>query len=100
MEFEWDPNKSKTNLGKHGLLFECALSVFEGFHMTVADTRQDYGEKRFCTMGELQGQRRVVIIAHTSRGNKIRIISMRRANRREQKIFYDYQYKYHRGEYD
>lgn len=90
MSFEWDPEKNKTNIAKHGVSFEDAPSVFKEFHITVDDERKDYGEKRFYTMGILGDKKRVVIIAHTDRKNKIRIISMRKANIREQKIFYDY----------
>lgn len=54
MEYEWDPEKSRSNLMKHGISFDCAAEVFEGFHMTVEDTRKDYGEKRFCTMGMIK----------------------------------------------
>jgi uncharacterized DUF497 family protein len=94
MDFEWDHKKSRANLEKHGIAFEDALLVFDEFHMTVSDTRKNYGEKRFCTMGILGDKKRVVIIAHAYRKNKIRIISMRKANKREQKVFYNYLNKY------
>lgn len=53
--------------------------------MTLADERFDYGEKRFVTLGYLDG--RMVVIAHTSRNEKTRIISMRKANSRERRHY-------------
>lgn len=50
MEYERDLEKNRINLEKHGA-FESAVSVFEGFYMIVEDTRRDYREQRFCTMG-------------------------------------------------
>lgn len=85
MIYEWDEAKSQTNLEKHGLAFEDAEDVFEGDVITVSDQRKDYGEPRFATLGMLHG--RVVFVAHTVRSGKVRIISMRKANEREQKIY-------------
>ena len=85
MEFEWDPAKNQVNFRKHGLDFEDAELVFDGPCFTVEDCRFDYGEKRFLTFGLLDG--RAVVIAHVLRGASTRIISMRKANRREQKTY-------------
>lgn len=85
MIYEWDEAKSQANLEKHGLAFEDAETVFEGEVITVTDQRKDYGEPRFASLGTLCG--RVVFIAHTARAGKVRIISMRKANEREQKIY-------------
>ncbi len=81
MRFEWDETKDQSNRLKHGLSFADAPLVFEGPTLTFEDLRQDYSEQRYLTVGELSG--RVVIIAHTLRGNATRIISMRKANARE-----------------
>lgn len=54
-------------------------------HATFEDTRFNYGEPRFITFGMLE--KRLIVIAHTPRGHKTRIISMRKANNREQKIY-------------
>lgn len=59
--------------------------VFAGIAVTIPDEREDYGERRSITLGALQG--RVVVVAHTQRGSVTRIISMRKANEREQKIY-------------
>jgi len=98
MSFEWDHEKSKTNMEKHGVSFEDAPSVFSGFHMVREDTRKNYGEKRFLALGVLGEQKRVVVIAHTHRKGKVRIISMRRANQREQMIFHHYHDNHIKGE--
>jgi len=83
--YEWDQAKNKENLSRHGLSFEDAELVFSGPCVTFEDTRYDYGEERFITLGMLEG--RVVVIAHTMRGESTRIISMRKANSREQKTY-------------
>ena len=85
VEFQWDEKKSQANLRKHGLSFEDVNIVFAGDTVTFPDDRSDYGEKRYITLGDLVG--RVVVIVHTLRGETIRIISMRKANGREKKIY-------------
>ena len=83
--YEWNEAKNRANFSKHGLSFEDANIVFSGPCVTFEDTRYDYDEKRFITLGPLAG--RVVVIAHSSRGENTRVISMRKANSREQKIY-------------
>jgi len=86
MRYEWDESKNRANLVKHGLSFEEARLVLDGPCVTFVDDRFDYGEKRLITLGLLAG--RAVVIAHAPRGGAAtRIISMRKANRREQKIY-------------
>ena len=85
--YEWNETKNQENLSKHGLSFEDANIVFSGRCVTIEDTRYDYGEERFITLGLLAG--RVVVIAHTPRGERTRVISMRKANSREQKIYHE-----------
>ena len=81
MRFEWDEEKNQSNQRKHGLNFADVPHVFTGRTLTFEDSRQTYGESRYLTVGSLAG--RVVIIAHTVRGDATRIISMRKANARE-----------------
>jgi len=81
MRFEWDEKKNQSNQQKHGLNFVDVLHVFAGRTLTFEDSRQAYAESRYLTVGRLAG--RVVIIAHTLRGDATRIISMRKANARE-----------------
>ena len=83
--YEWDEKKSNKNLIERGLSFVDAEQVFARPCATFEDTRFDYGETRFITFGLLKG--RLVVIAHTPRGEKTRIISMRKANKREQEIY-------------
>ena len=85
MQAEWDVEKCQANLEKHGLSFEDAWRVFAGDTLTIPDERYDYGEDRLITLGRLAG--RVVVVVHVSRGEKTRIISMRKANAREQEIY-------------
>lgn len=83
--YEWDDAKSNENLSKHGLSFEDAEAVFAGPCVSFEDDRFDYGEQRFITLGLLEG--RAIVVAHTPRGENTRIISMRKANKREEKIY-------------
>ena len=81
MKVEWDEAKNQVNRRKHGLDFADAPLVFAGRTLTFEDLRRPYGEPRYLTAGTLA--ERVVIIAHTHRGEVTRIISMRKANARE-----------------
>ena len=83
--YEWDEEKSEKNLSERGLSFADAGRVFSGPCVTFEDTRFDYGEPRFITFGRLDG--RLVVLAHTPRGENTRIISMRKANDREEEIY-------------
>ena len=85
MKYEWDKNKNKTNSLKHKLDFYDAKKVLEGIHLVKEDNRKDYKEKRFIAMGELH--KRMVIVVYTERRNVNRIISMRKANAREEKAY-------------
>lgn len=82
--FEWDPDKNIANLGKHGLSFEEAASMFSGPVLTGPD--DSVGEVRDKSFGLLGGMV-VVCVIHTERQGKIRIISARKATARERKHF-------------
>ncbi|MBI5438483.1 MAG: BrnT family toxin [Nitrosomonadales bacterium] len=88
MRYSYDPKKKAANLKKHGLNFDDARGVIESAQtVTFEDQRFDYGEARFLTLGLLHG---VVVIIATAETNKtIRIISMRKADKHEQKIYYE-----------
>jgi uncharacterized DUF497 family protein len=86
MHFEWDEQKNQINIRKHGLDFTGAPTVFAGATFTFEDDRFDYGEDRFITLGMLAGE--IVVIAHTERGDNVRIISMRKATKYEQKLYF------------
>lgn len=85
MEFEWDPQKNKTNIEKHGIDFHDAFQVFCRPMLKKIDGREDYGEERWIALGELDGA--VVVMVYTHRSQKTRIISIRRANRHEREIY-------------
>ncbi len=85
MKYECDEAKNRTNLAKHGLSFEDAEQVFAGPSVTFEDDRFAYGEERLITLGLLGG--RLVVIAHSPLDEATRIISMRKGNRREKKIY-------------
>ena len=82
MNIEFDPAKAALTLEARGLDFADAATVFAGRHFTLEDLRQNYGEPRFITAGFLA--ERMVILVWTPRGAARRIISMRKANEREQ----------------
>jgi uncharacterized protein len=85
MKIEFDPNKRNKTLVERGLDFGDADKVFAGHQFTAPDNRQDYNEPRFITVGKLNN--RMVVIVWTPRGENRRIISMRKANEREQKFY-------------
>ncbi len=85
MSISYDPNKRKATLEARGLDFDHALLVFYGPTVDSLDERFDYGELRKITVGLLVG--RMVIVVWTSRDGGRHIISMRKANAREQRRF-------------
>jgi len=87
MKFEWDEQKRKTNIRKHGFDFRDAWKVFNYPMLVAPDDRQDYGEDRWIGIGMLEG--RITIVIFTERNNDtIRIISMMKALTHE-KIRYE-----------
>ena len=88
MRIEFDNAKRDKTLLERGLDLANAKSVFEGVHFTAQDTRVDYEEDRFITVGCLQA--RLVVLVWTPRGEVRRIISMRKANDREKTLFASY----------
>ena len=85
LAFEWDDNKAKQNLKKHGVSFEEASTVSgDPLARTIPDPLHSEEEDRFVNLGESQS-RRLLVVVFTERGDKIRIISARVATRRERK---------------
>ncbi|MCF4127523.1 BrnT family toxin [Methylobacterium sp. SyP6R] len=82
MTLVYDPAKRERTLHERGLDFARCEEVFAGRVFEVEDTRADYGEVRTLTYGRLDG--RMVVVVWTDRGSDRRIISMRKANEREQ----------------
>jgi len=85
MDISFDPAKRAANLAKHGIDLADAAEVFAGLKFTMLDERSDYGEDRYITMGLLDG--RMVVCVWTDRGDTRRIISLRKANDREEARF-------------
>ena len=86
MEFRWSERKRSINLTEHGLDFVDAPLVFEGITFTFEDDRYSYGERRLVTLGLLAGV--PVSIAHRETDHEIRIISFRKATKREAEIYF------------
>ncbi len=89
MEFEWDDEKNKSNLEKHGIAFEEAALIFSGVTLSKTDDRRNYGEVRTISIGQLVDQV-VVVVVHTLRDHRIRMISARLAHRIERKEYHEY----------
>ena len=86
MRFTWHEPKRQTTLHRRGLDFADAERVFADAVFTFEDDREDYGEQRWVTLGLLRGK--VVVIVHIETENEIRIISMREADKNEQRLFF------------
>ena len=82
MEVEFDPAKRAKIAAERGLDIARADEVFDGPTLTTEDDRYDYGETRWISFGYLDG--RMVVVVWTQRGERRRIITMRKANVREQ----------------
>ena len=85
--FEWDANKAGSNLAKHGVHFEEAATVFgDPLSVTIFDPAHSQAEDRFIILWRSHLDKLLVVV-HTERGDDIRIISARRASRRERKQY-------------
>lgn len=85
MDVEFDPEKRELTLALRGLDMARAAEVFDGPHLTFRDRRLDYGEERWITFGHLDG--RLITFVWTPRDATIRVISLRKANGREEKRY-------------
>ncbi|WP_422023704.1 BrnT family toxin [Pyruvatibacter mobilis] len=81
MEFEWDDAKAAANLAKHGVAFDEILDFRWDRAILLEDTRRDYGEPRYIALGPIAS--RIYVVVFTRRSPAIRLISLRKANRRE-----------------
>jgi len=90
--FEWDPNKAKSNLKKHKVSFEVAASVFKDKNLiSVFDESHSENEERWATIG-IDAKTRTLVVVHTyisidNNNYNIRIISARKATKKEEKIY-------------
>ena len=87
LRFEWDPQKAVSNLVEHGIPFDEACSAFLDFRsVTVEDPIHSVVEARFVLLG-YSSVKRLLVVIHTFRGDRIRIISARIASRKERSIY-------------
>ena len=87
LTFEWDPAKARANLAKHGVDFAEAATAFgDPLSLTVPDPDHSVSEQRYITMGVSYSQR-LLVVAHTEAGDRLRLISARRATRAERKHY-------------
>jgi uncharacterized DUF497 family protein len=85
--FDWDNPKAATNWRDHGVTFDQAIKAFrDPFAIEEIDDREDYGEERINLLGMCNGV--ILHVTYTERGEHIRIISARRAQRHEQDHYY------------
>ena len=91
MRFQWDESKNETNLRKHGISFETAALVFEDTNRLEFVERIEEGQERWHAIGSVRGSFLFLTVAHTytEDGDEVvvRIISARRATRRERKLY-------------
>jgi uncharacterized DUF497 family protein len=87
LEFEWDEDKARTNLTKHGVSFLTAAEIFAYEIMERIDDREDYGEVRWIALGRVDTQVYRVVFTWRSK-NLIRIISAQKASRDEREIYH------------
>ncbi len=90
MIFEWHSLKAEENIRKHNISFEEASTIFgDILSYTIVDPDHSLGEERFITIGQsVTGK--ILIVSHTERENRIRIISARLATKKERKFYERY----------
>jgi len=86
MKLEWDENKRLTNLQKHKIDFIGSEEIFDGYTVTFEDDSVDYDEQKFVTFDTFQEH--VVAVIHIERNENIRIISIRKATKHEERYYY------------
>lgn len=87
MEFEWDPKKAEANKRKHGIGFHEAATIFgDPLAITFADPDHSLDKVRYLTFG-LSRFNQMVVVSHTQRGEKLRIISARLMTRQERNLY-------------
>jgi len=87
LTFEWDVREARSNLAKHGVAFEKGSTIFaDPLSLTIPDPEHSRMERRYITMGRAFNGKLLVVV-HTDRDDNIRMISARRASRRERKFY-------------
>ena len=85
MRYEWDAAKAAANRRKHGVSFNAVLDFDWAVALVVADERVDYREPRWLALGMIGA--RLHSLAFTIRDDRIRVISLRRASRKERTLY-------------
>lgn len=86
-DFEWDPRKEAENVRKHGVSFrEAASAFYDTFSTVVPDPEHSVGEERYVLLG-MSNQGKLLVVCHTDRGARLRIISARPASTAEVKAY-------------
>ncbi len=87
LQFKWDPEKAKINLGKHQVSFEEASTVFDDpMFITFLDEEHSIDEERYITIGVTKTNH-LLLVAHADRLGQVRIISARKATKNEQRFY-------------
>ena len=87
MKFHWNSDKATTNLQKHSVSFEEAVTIFsDALATTIADPDHSIGEFRMITIGQSRLQR-LLVVCHTERESEVRLISARLATRQERRSY-------------
>ncbi len=90
MLFEWDDEKERVNIAKHGLDFSTAALVFgDPDRIERYDIAHSINEDRYITIGQIRGVAIVVLVVYTEREKAVRIISARLATKREKEAYYN-----------
>jgi uncharacterized DUF497 family protein len=87
IDFEWDPRKARANLRKHGVSFHDAATVLlDPLAITIYDPDHSEEEDRYITIGT-SASSRLLMVAHTDRGDRVRIINVRELTRAEREAY-------------
>lgn len=87
LRFEWDPQKARSNLKKHGVSFSEAMSVFgDPLAGSIADPKHSGDDERFIVVG-MSARNRLLVVVHSEGDDSIRIISARHARPREKRSY-------------
>ena len=87
VEFEWDPDKERSNIERHGVDFTEAATVFgDPLELTISDPDHSVGEFRFLSIGHSVSNR-ILVVSYTERGDRVRIISARTPSSKERRQY-------------
>lgn len=88
MRYEWDENKRRKNIEKHSIDFADIIDFSWDTALEAVDDRFDYGEERTNAIGFLND--RLVVLTYTNRQRTLRVISLRKATKTEERLYHDY----------